>query len=328
MTLDFKLSKSGTHKSIYLQCNNKVDKQNFSLRIPIRISEQDWDFIKQRPKDIYKKRFKTINKKLNLIKVHLCEYINKLEAKKKTSFRRIFYKEIKNVCFNNNYDFPNNSLLYFTISYINSKKSSIRNSTYKRYMVFFHLLERFEGYCSRRLYIDSMNVDFIKEFIVFGKNEEYSENTIYRTIHFVKTILNFVERKGVRTCVMELQIRREKQRKEIVTLTEAEIEAIKKTEVSNDLVPAKDWLLISCYTGQRFSDFMNFSNKQLNSSIGKVCLKFTQQKTGKEILLPLHPTVLEIILKNNNNFPKTLTIQNYNRDLKKIGKLCKINSVI
>lgn len=83
MTLDFKLSKSGTHKSIYLQCNNKVDKQNFSLRIPIRISEQDWDFIKQRPKDIYKKRFKTINKKLNLIKVHLCEYINKLEAKKK-----------------------------------------------------------------------------------------------------------------------------------------------------------------------------------------------------------------------------------------------------
>ena len=82
---------------------------------------------------------------------------------------------------------------------------------------------------------------FIRDFMIFGKKEEYSENTIYRTIHFIKTILNFVERKGIRTCVRELELRREKQKKEVVTLTEKEIIKIQKTVVPEER-PSKSCL--------------------------------------------------------------------------------------
>ena len=67
----------------------------------------------------------------------------------------------------------------------------ICHSTYNRYKVILQLLDRFEGFMCKKLYVEEINIDFIKDFMIFGKEEEYSENTIYRTIHFVKTILNF-----------------------------------------------------------------------------------------------------------------------------------------
>jgi site-specific recombinase XerD len=237
-------------------------------------------------------------------------------------------KKIKEICLARRTYIPENTLLYYMQYYISIKKELICHSTYKRYKVFFHLLERFEGFMCNKLYIEEINSDFIRDFIKFGKEEEYSENTIYRTIHFVKTILNFAERKGVRTCVRELELRREKQVKEIVTLTEKEIIQIKKTEVPRELQAAKDWLLISCYTGQRFSDFMNFKTDKILKINGKDCLAFKQQKTQKQITLPLHPTVTNTIERNGYAFPKIMDMQHYNNDIKKIAQLASLNEPV
>ncbi|WP_286476071.1 MULTISPECIES: tyrosine-type recombinase/integrase [Empedobacter] len=144
----------------------------------------------------------------------------------------------------------------------------------------------------------------------------------------MKTILNFAERKGVRTCVRELEIRRECQKKEVITLTEREIDQIKYTDMPEHLQAAKDWLLISCYTGQRFSDFMNFDFHNLQCIGEKKCLSFVQQKTKKEILLPLHPTVLHAIERNNNGFPRLMDIQHYNNEIKEIAKLANLNESV
>ena len=51
--------------------------------------------------------------------------------------------------------------------YINSRKELICHSTYKRYKVFFHLIERFEGYTMKRLYVDTLDADFISDFMLF-----------------------------------------------------------------------------------------------------------------------------------------------------------------
>ena len=242
--------------------------------------------------------------------------------------QRTMAREIQAVCIGNFSELPENSLLHYMKWYIDIKKEMICHSTYKRYKVFYHLLERFEGFVCKKLYIEEINVDFIKDFMVFGKEEEYSENTIYRTIHFVKTILNFAERKGIRTCVRELEVRREKQKKEVITLTEKEIAQIKYTDVPERLKAAKDWLLISCYTGQRFSDFMHFDTKKLKEVNGKMCLAFVQQKTKKDILLPLHPTVLNALQRNENNFPRLMDIQHYNNEIKEIAKLANLNELV
>ena len=328
MTLEFFLPSKERRNYIYLRVKNSSQKSNNTFRTPLKISPENWDEKKQRPTNIYKKKYKLLNNKLDSIKIYFAENLNKKDAEAKTYCHRTLAREITKICSDKKTDLPKTSFLFYMQQYINCRKELICNSTYKRYKVFYHLLERYEGYVLKRLYIDTINSDFINDFIRFGKEEEYSENTIYRTIHFVKTVLNFAERKGIRTAVRELELRRERQFKEMVTLTEQEIIKIKTMFVPEKLQAAKDWLLISCYTGQRFSDFMNFKTNKIQKIDGKDCLSFKQQKTQKQITLPLHPTVIDTIEKNGNAFPKTMDMQHYDDDIKKIAQLASLNELV
>ena len=328
MTFDFFLPQKGTQKKIYLTVKESKNRKNYIFRTSLIISQEDWDEKKQRPINIYQKKYKILNNKLDSIKIYFVDNLNKNDAEAKPYCHRTLAREITKICSDKKIDLPKTSFLFYMQQYINCRKELICNSTYKRYKVFYHLLERYEGYILKRLYIDTINADFINDFIRFGKEEEYSENTIYRTIHFVKTILNFAERKGIRTAVRELELRRERQFKEMVTLTEQEIVKIISTEVSEELQTAKDWLLISCYTGQRFSDFMRFKTDKIQNINGTNCLSFKQQKTQKQIILPLHPTVINTIERNGNAFPIVMDIQYYNNDIKKIAQLACLNEPV
>ncbi|MCL1671540.1 tyrosine-type recombinase/integrase [Elizabethkingia ursingii] len=323
MTLDFSLSGNNILKNINLILN--VDRVNYKLNTSLRIHNEQWDEEKKRPKNIYLKKFKKLNNKLDSLKKELVLYINQRQIQKKEVNQRSLSRVVQRIMDGNIDLQPDKSLLSIVQIYITDRNDFICHSTYKRYKVFYNLIQRYEGYIMKHLFIEDINMEFVKNFIAFGKTEKYSENTIYRTIHFVKTILNFVEKKGVRTAVREMNIKREIQQKEIVSLSEKEILKIKNTNVSEDLKDAKDWLTISCYTGQRFSDFMKFSADKIINFQGKACIKFIQQKTKKEIILPLHPIVTCILRQNKNSFPKTLDIVNYNKQIKIIAKLAGIN---
>ncbi len=328
MIFEFFLSTNGKQKNILLNLNDTTLNKTYTFRTHLRILTDDWDSERQRPINIYLKKFKKLNAKLDSLKKELADHIREGRSQKKQLHQRLLARKIKAVCSGKTPELSENSLLHYMKWYIDIKKELVCHSTYKRYKVFYHLLERFEGFVCKKLYVEEINVDFIRDFMVFGKEEEYSENTIYRTIHFVKTILNFAERKGVRTCVRELEIRRERQKREVVTLTENEISKIQQTEVPKELQPAKDWLLISCYTGQRFSDFMNFDYHNLQCIGEKMCLSFIQKKTKKDILLPLHPDVLNTVERNGNGFPKLLDIQHYNTYIKEIARLADLNVLV
>ena len=328
MTFEFYLPQNGILKNIHLKLNGQDLRNTFVFRTSLRIAEQDWDKGKQRPLNIYLKKYKKLNAKLDEIKLQLTEYMEGIRKSQKLPLQKSIAKKIKDICSGKKSELPENSLLFFMQWYIDSRKEMICHSTYKRYNVFFYLMERFEGFLCKRLYIEEVNSDFVRDFVRFGKEEEYSENTIYRSIHFVKTILNFAERKGTRTAVRELELRRERQFKEMVTLTEQEIVKIKALSVPKELQAAKDWLLISCYTGQRFSDFMSFKTDKIQNINGTNCLSFKQQKTQKQIILPLHPTVINTIERNGNAFPKTMDIQHYNNDIKKIAQLACLNEPV
>ncbi|CAA7392660.1 tyrosine-type recombinase/integrase [Chryseobacterium fistulae] len=326
MTFEFFLPQNGTLKNIHLNILDfSLKQQSFSFRTPLRIHGDQWDKSKQRPVNIYLKKYKKLNTILDHIKVKVSEYVKKRLEQRKTISQRGLSKEVHRICIEKTQSYHENSLLHYMKHYINSRKELICHSTYKRYLVFYRLMKRFEGFLMKRLDVENINSDFINDFIIFGQNEEYSENTIYRSIHFVKTILNFAERKGIKTKVRELEIRREKQKKAVITLSEEEIIRIKNTEVPQELQSAKDWLLISCYTGQRFSDFMKFNVEKITRISGKVCLSFIQQKTQKKILLPLHPTVVNTIHRNDNSFPKVMDIQEYNAAIKEIARRSGLN---
>ncbi len=89
-----------------------------------------------------------------------------------------------------------------------------------------------------------------------------------------------------------------------IHLSFSELEKIKNTTFKNQqLEIARDWLLISCYTAQRISDFMRFSTNDIVLMDGNKFLDINQNKTENPILVFLNDIVLSVMRKYNNNFP-------------------------
>ncbi len=91
---------------------------------------------------------------------------------------------------------------------------------------------------------------------------------------------------------------------------------------------ARDWLVISCETGQRVSDFMRFKSDMIRNE-GKVPLiEFTQVKTGKIMAIPLSKRVRAVLEKRGGEFPRRITDQRYNEYIKEVAKIAGITQEI
>ena len=111
------------------------------------------------------------------------------------------------------------------------------------------------------------------EFENYCLDELYSPNTITREIRFIKTVCNHAKYNGIETSYQLEKIQSKYTRTENIFLTLEEIEKINLTFFEErHLENSKDWLLISCYTGQRVSDFLRFSRKMI---------RFEKNKEGK-----------------------------------------------
>ncbi|WP_288811809.1 MULTISPECIES: tyrosine-type recombinase/integrase [unclassified Sphingobacterium] len=327
MTFNFTLLSMGSTSLIALKFIDEQQKE-FTIKTSLKINPGKWNTDKQRPENIYLKIFKKLNAKLDSIKIGVSNYLKEVASKQRKFSLNVLTRLIKKCCILSEKLFAEGSLLEATHNFIQSRLHLISGNTHRRYNVFFSMLRRFEGFQQKHLMINEVNSNFVKDFIKFGELEAYSSSTIYRTIYFVRTILNFLEKRGIRTFVYELELPKVKKHNRVISLTEDELIRIKETEVPSQLKAAKDWLVISCYTGQRVSDFMNFNLDMMEILDGKPCLSFTQQKTQKTILLPLHPTAIHIMSDNGNNFPSKLSAQKYNEQIKEIARLAGINSLI
>ena len=94
----------------------------------------------------------------------------------------------------------------------------------------------------------------------------------------------------------------------------------------------KDWLVISCYVGQRISDFMRFDTSMIRKEQvqdkDKWFIEFTQVKTEKKLILPLHEKIINVLKKRNWSFPPKMSEQKYNLHLKEVCKQAGIDELV
>ena len=84
-------------------------------------------------------------------------------------------------------------------------------------------------------------------------------------------------------------------------------------------------LLIGCFTGLRFSDFIQVKRENI---IEENKIKIRTQKTGETVVIPLHPYVKEIFEKYDGELPKPISNQKMNDFLKEVGELAGIDSQV
>lgn len=200
-----------------------------------------------------------------------------------------------------------------------------------KFNVIKHKMERLEKYLGREILIIEINEDFKTDFEDFYNINNYSQNTKQRELGIIKTFCKYAKSLGIETHPQMDTLKFKKEKVEKIYLNEVEIEAIKnlkETDLNEYLINAKDWLIISCFTGQRISDFMRFTSKMIREENGKKLIEFTQKKTFKEMTVPLHPEVLKILKKRNGSFPRSISDQRYNSYIKEVCMLAEIDEVI
>ena len=222
-------------------------------------------------------------------------------------------------------------LITYIDYYTDYKKNEITKPTLKKINVIKNLLIRFETKRNQTILLYDVNGNFKNEFVDYCKSESYAQNTIQRAFVFIKMFCKHAQYLGVKTHhqLDGLKIAREKVVKIYLSFDDlSKIENIDQGMLSNSLINAKDWLIISCYTGQRISDFMKFCEEQIRFEDGNPLIEFTQKKTGKNMTVPLHPKVMEILDKRKGAFPRAISDQKYNNFIKTICKIAGIDNII
>ena len=163
---------------------------------------------------------------------------------------------------------------------------------------------------------------------------DYHINTTSKELSQIKTLCKFAltEKKVINDEIFNWQL--ESERTPFIFFNEDEIKLIEeKDNLPESLANARDWLLISLYTGQRVSDFMRFDKsmvkkKKNKNGIEVSLVEFTQVKTNGKNAIALHPKVLKILENRNGDFPRPISSQKYNEYIKDVCKEANINQKV
>ncbi len=224
-------------------------------------------------------------------------------------------------------------LIDYLDKYTEYKKREVKESTLKKCGVIKQLLLRYEADRKLILYVKDINLHFKNDFENYCFSKGYALNTIARAVRFIKTICNHAKANGIETHYQLDGVKAKYLKVDNIYLNETEIQQIENIaseKLTEGLENDRDWLLISCYCGQRISDFLRFENTMIRyeknkSGELKPLIEFTQVKTGKIMTIPLHHKIMAILEKYDGNFPRKISDQKYNDNIKTVCKLAGIN---
>jgi len=273
------------------------------------------------PKDIdIKNQQVKVNTELNKIENHILEVLHdsnpeKIDKAWLSNQLDLYYNPPKK-----SKALPNALLPYFDY-YLNERKNELAQQTLKNYKVVRRLIEKYESGISKNIKIIDIDSVFKTSFEAFCLEKGYSTNTIVRAIHTIKAVCKHAMYNGIEISPQLERIKLKEVKVDKIYLTIDELEGIEKLDnrkLNESLLNARDWLIISCYTGQRVSDFMRFTKELIRIEKGKHLIEFTQKKTGKNMTVPLHPKVLKILKKRGGEFPRPISSQKYNDYIKQV----------
>ncbi len=226
--------------------------------------------------------------------------------------------EVKNVI-------PENLIEYIDY-YTKDRKSDLSQNALKKWGVIKNKLKRFETSQGKQYLLNEITSTFKNRLLDYYINNQYSVNTAQREFAYIKSLCKHARLKGMEVSPETEGLSIKKIKVEKVYLSFKELKKIQElNNLSESLENAKDWLIISCFTAQRVSDFMRFNKSMVRKEKNVPIIEFRQVKTQKETTIPLLPEVIEILNKREGEFPRKISDQKYNDYIKIVCEKAGIN---
>lgn len=311
-----------------------TDRDNYRKSIfahsKFEVSKEFWDKYQKGTK--FSGTNKDLALKLDTFKSEISEYIldNHKSLPKDTSISKDWLNSTIHKYYNPQQVEAENIIPQKLIDYIDYYKEQraheLSNNAVKKWGVIKNKLLRFEKSKRNSYLIKNVNENFVRELKQYYDKNQYSPNTAQRELGYIKQLCFHARKKGVETSpeFEDLSIKGEPTTK--IYLTFDELKKIQDLELSEHLDNARDWLIISCFTAQRISDFMRFNKTMLTTKGNTPLIEFKQVKTGKLTVVPVLPEVEAVLNKRDGEFPKPLAHQYYNRLIKEVCKKAELNT--
>jgi integrase len=315
---------------IRLRDGRKLD---IKAKTNYHINPENWDEKEQRPvKKLLKNiDYANLDTDLSGLKVSLLTEYNKSKGVKAIDSKWLneFINPTEPAS-----KYPLNLVDYID-TYIEFKKKDVKETTIKKCKGIKELLIRYEKHTKSVVLIKDINQDFKIGFENYCEEMGYAKNTTAKNLIYIKAFCNHAKANGLETHFQLDSVKIKYNRAKHIYLNNeeiAKIESLEDQSLTEGLVNAKYWLLISCYCAQRVSDFMRFDKSMIRYEKNrkgelKPLLEFTQVKTGKIMTIPLHSKIIEILEKFDGNFPKKISDQRYNDHIKNVCKAAGINEL-
>lgn len=174
---------------------------------------------------------------------------------------------------------------------------------------------------------DSIDDGFSNKFVKFLKDKQYMAKTISKNTTCFRKLCNAAVKDGViardsaaPSVWEEITIKEPDKRAEIY-LTEEELDAIYNIKLTGIREVVRDLFYLGYQSGQRFSDYNNFTKDNITKSEGTTIIHLFQKKTGNEVYVPVtDKRVMDIFAKYNYQLPK-VSEQQINLYIKKVCEL-------
>jgi len=218
----------------------------------------------------------------------------------------------------------------FSDKFIEESKKTKKAPTIKSYDDFMRILKMYKKSRKRRKLIWSdFDMEFYYDFMEFYIEERgASNNTFGKMIKTLKTFLNAGVEQGYNKSLTFRDKRFKVYQEEVsnIYLNEDELKRLLSIDYENNLKrrTIRDLFVIGCYTGLRFGDFKQINEKNISNNR----LRVKTQKTGKYVVIPLHPIVKDIILQYNGALPTSYCNSVVNAELKHIGQDAGLDEII
>ena len=314
----FRLRSNG---SIYIY-HYYGDSNPIRISTKLKIDPNKWDIAKQKAKSSnYKSNGKFINSELVKHEAALEKAVQYYEQNTGFSTRKFIakYREFLNPGSLSKTELRKVKFLeFFQQSYDKLKKD--KHLRHKSYGTTLNHLKKY--FKSMRPAFEDIDLKFYREFTEYLLDQNLSKNTISNHWKHIKAIMHDAQVKKLHDNNEYESFKRTREESDSIYLSEAELDAIYGLKLTGTKDKVRDYFLIGCYTGLRYSDWDQLSSSIIKDSMASI----RASKTGELSMIPIHPRVQAILKKYKGILPKKLSIQKMNEYIKAIGLNAKIKA--
>lgn len=328
-TVRFLIQTKKDNAPIYIRLRDGR-KLDLKVKTSFIVNPIDWNASKERPRHTKTEMLSKLDEDLLDLKSDILKAYNQ-RIENNSNIDIAWLQDI--ITPDQNSKIPTKLVPYFDY-YLLIKGNTIKLNTIKKITSFKLLLSNFEKKQRKSYQINEIDLNFQQKLVAYCKSNNYSTNYISDILKYVRTICKSANQNGIKSNIQTESLKIKKTEVSITYLTPEEIQKIKDKQFDFDYLDnARDWLLISCESGQRISDFMKFKKfmiREATTPKGKQIklIEFTQEKTGKKMSVVVTDMVEEILKKRDGNFPRPISDQKYNDYIKTVCELAEIDAVV